>query len=402
MELTRPGPFPQARRSEALAVMLTVAAAVLFYAPSLRFGYFYDDFWLLRQGLFDTHRLVLARPAWHLPSWALAQVSVDPVFQRALNLACFGLVAAVGFVLLRPAALRYSVLAVLLAHPWFVYPVTWISQRSDLVWITLVGLALLAARPRAAAAWSVLSLLAKAPFVLHGAVLALRLARARHRAAGWTVLAATSIVAAAAAWLVLGPQAGHDEAARGGLHTLRGAGLDGLRLAALFLAAGALKVAESLLLMFVPFPATYGWGIAGAAVIVAYVAGWALALRELGRAGWAQVDGWWLAVGLAAAVAFVFVAQLRAIAPAGFFLLGGLLAGLPATATARAAVALLLAANLAGTFALYRATDTGCYDLDEPRATERCREPADIPSARWERDRGAIVQAIAARLGGAR
>jgi hypothetical protein len=402
MDLTRPTAFPDARRSEALAIMLVVATAMLFYAPSLRFGYFYDDFWLLRQGLLDTHRLVLARPAWHMPSWALAQISVDPTFQRAVNLACFGLVAAVGFVLLRPAALRYSVLAVLLAHPWFVYPVTWISQRSDLVWIALVGLALLASRPRAAAAWSVLSLLAKAPFVLHGAVLALRLARAGHRAAGWTVLAATLVVAAAAAWLVLGPQAVHDEGARGGIHTLKDAGLDAAQFGALFLAAGLIKVGESLLLMLVPFPATYGRGIAGAAAIVAYAAGWALAVRELARTGWAQVNGWWLAVGIAAALSFVFVAQLRAIAPAGFFLLGGLLAGLPATAAARAAVALLLAANLGGTVALYRATDTGCYDLDEPRATERCREPADIPSARWERDRGAIVQAIAARIGGPR
>jgi hypothetical protein len=169
-------------------------------------------------------------------------------------------------------------------------------------------------------------------------------------------------------------------------------------LAGVFLATGAGKVAASLAMMFVPFPATWGTGALGLAVAAACLAAWGAIGWTIARRGGRGVNGLWIAIGLAASVAFVFLAQLRAIAPAGFFLVAGLLVALPPTRAAKFALGALFAANLASSVALYRATDTGCYDLHRPDAVRECQEPADLPIARWQRDRNEIVQALAARI----
>jgi hypothetical protein len=376
---------------------LVVAAAAAFYVPSLGFGYFYDDFWLLRQGLADVHPLVATRPAWFLPSHLLSAASIDPLFQRAVSLACFAAVGWVGYLLLRGRPNGPLILAVLLAHPWFVYPVTWISQRADLLWIAFTGLALAAATPRATAAWAALSMLAKAPFVMQGLVFAYRLFAQRAAGTALAVVAVFAVVVAASAAIVSGSMVEAQDAV-GGFHTLKHSAAGPLELLGLFAITGAAKLLESLLMIFVPFPATYGTGALGIATIAASVVAWTIAAALLARGRLRGLEWTWLAVGLAASTAFVFLAQLRAIAPAGFFLVAGLLAGLPATRAARAALAVLLVGNLASSVALYRATDTGCHDIDRPHAARDCQEPGDLPIARWQRDRGALVQQMAAHI----
>lgn len=383
-----------ARRSQ---YILLITAAALFYLPSLRFGYFYDDFWVLKHGLAEVHPLIAARPAWYLPSYLLSLVSTDAVFQRAVSLACFVAVGGVGYLLLRGQRAGLLILAVLLAHPWFVYPVTWISQRSDLFWIAFTGLALVATSARATAAWAALSMFAKAPFVMHGLVFAYRLFAQRAVAAAVVVVAAFVAVVVASAVIVTGSVVETREAV-GGFHTLKQSSSSGLELLAVFAIAGAAKLAESLLMIFVPFPATYDTGVLGVLTLAAYVGAWAAIGWALVRSRLQAVNWTWVAVGLAASTAFVFLAQLRAIAPAGFFLLAGLLAGLPATRVVHAGLVTLLAANLIGSIALYRATDTGCYDIDRPNAVRDCQEPTDLPIARWQHDRNDLVQEITVRI----
>lgn len=380
--------------------VLAVLLCTLFYAPSLNFGFYYDDFWILRQSVGNADPMHLARPAWLLTTIGAAQISTDPFFQRLVSLICFDLLAVLGYQLLRKTAHPLLLLLVLLSHPWFVYPVTWISQRADLLWLLFVCLALMARSSITTAAWAILSLLAKTPFVLHGIVLAANARMKGERGAAWAILLGLAGVVVASYLLVLGQHVIADERAAGGFHSIKHAFSTPWGLYSAMALAGVAKIGESIVLMFVPFPATYGTGTLGWLVSMGYLAGWAVAFRFIQATGVHRINMLWLGIGATAALSFIFTAQLRAIAPAGFFLLAALLAVLPSRRGTSVLLATLLALNLVSSFALYRATDTGCYDLDQAGAYETCREGMSLPYHAWTEFRHRKTDEIAERIKG--
>jgi hypothetical protein len=379
--------------------ILAVVLCTAFYWPSLRFGFFYDDFWILQQSLETAHTMHLARPAWLLSTLGLAQVSTDPFFQRFASLVCFDLIAILGFQLLaRSTSQPLLVLLVLLSHPWFVYPVTWISQRADLLWLVFVILALTSRSTIGSTVWSILSLLAKTPFIIHGLLLARRLRIQKNNVSALLVLVAFAAVVAASYFMVLGQHVISDEHAAGGFHSIKHSLTSTWGLLAAMMLAGSAKIAESIVLMFIPFPATYGTGPAFWSVCLGYLLAWCVASWLLFREHFARVNVLWLMIGGAASLSFVFTAQLRAIAPAGFFIIAALLAGLPASRRSTIALATLLCLNLLSSIALYRATDTGCYDLHQPGAYESCREGPSLPYQHWGEYRHRKTDEIAGAL----
>src|SRR5262249_25534710 len=84
-------------KSELLALAGVLIAMLLFYSRSLLFGYFYDDFWILKENWQTADPLHLLRPVWLLANGVFASISTDALFQRVVSLICFCGVAIVGF-----------------------------------------------------------------------------------------------------------------------------------------------------------------------------------------------------------------------------------------------------------------------------------------------------------------
>lgn len=371
------------RHREAWRAMLLVALCTLFYWPSLKFGYFYDDFWILQQSLLGADPMHLARPAWLISTVGLAQLSTDPFFQRLVSLVCFDVLAILCLPLFRSTPYPLLLSLVLLSHPWFVYPVTWISQRADLLWLIFVALAVLSRSAFGATLWGMLSLISKTPFILHGLVLSGHFRQRKWPVASAVLVVTFLVVAVVSYFLVLSQHVIADQTAAGGFHSLKHSFSSTWGLFGAMLLAGLAKIVESVVLIFVPFPATYGTGIISWAIVIGYLAAWAAAFNLLFRAKFVGVNILWLLIGSAAAMSFAFTAQLRAIAPAGFFVVAALLAGMPSTRRSALVLSSILALNVWSSVALYKATDTGCYDLHQPGAYEVCREGANLPYRHW-------------------
>jgi hypothetical protein len=384
---------------ETRELTILLLAVNVFYVWSLSFGYFFDDLWILQQSVQEAHPLHLARPWWHLSTVAFAQISVDPFFQRLISLLVFNGIAVAGYVLLKDQPYRLLIMAVLLSHPWFIYPVTWISQRADLWWILFVILALMAQSSSRVVLWTGLSLISKAPFLLHALVFSGDQWRKKRKTHA-LIIVVMFIAIVIASYLLSNPYHGNEtfNTAQGGTHQLSREADNSLIRLILVATTGGAKIIESIALMLVPFPAVYKTGIIGYAVVFIYLFTWIAAFWYLIKTRARDVNWMWILIGLFASSAFFWLAQLRAIVPGGFFLIGGLLLGLKHWRIAKPILVSLVAVNLITSIYLYDATNTGCFDLYEEGAAHRCVASDDLPYRQWMLERNDIVKEIVSNL----
>ncbi len=370
-----------------------------FYAPTIGFGYYRDDFfyfaldrgeWLAQP--FAAH----GRPVFTATLVLLGGLSQSAALHHALNVVLFAALAP----LLARVARRLELPApglwlawVALCHPAFVWPASWISQRSDLLLLGFLCLAVAGWRSRWAlvALWA--SVAAKAPFVFHAAYFAGLDLRQRRPASALLLLGF-------AAFCLFSVYRSYYEVnvaeAEAGLYLARPEGLLGLVSVA---ALRSLKIAEGLFTTFLPIGAFAVNGWLPLLALGLGVACWGLLLfeaipglrRRLGEHRRGLVPP--LALGLLLALPYAFSAHLRIYAPAAPMLFMAVGALLPDTLRSRAALALLTALFLAGSLLNYEATRTGCSSLELP-----CRSEREVPAERWKEERQRWVDGLVRNL----
>ncbi len=151
-------PFPE---------LALVALVILIYGDTLAYGYIWDDRMLVQLGLRDALERSFdglhVRPVWYLSYVLTQRLEASAVFEHGVNLALFALATvlahrlALAMLESRAAASMVTLVWVLL--PWNAYPVTWISQRNDLLLFVFGFTAVLAMRRgRYVLAWFCLAL----------------------------------------------------------------------------------------------------------------------------------------------------------------------------------------------------------------------------------------------------
>ena len=121
----------------------------ILYLDTIFYGYFGDDFWLIKYNLTDvfneTFYGVHFRPLWYLSYYLTNLFFHSSVFDHFVNLILFFIVIKMSFDYVlgffdKKKSLIIMVLWVTL--PWLLFPVTWISQRNDLLMIIFILLSI--------------------------------------------------------------------------------------------------------------------------------------------------------------------------------------------------------------------------------------------------------------------
>jgi hypothetical protein len=382
-----------------------VLAAVALYLPSLWFGYCADDFWVLHTrwsevlaNPFATH----GRPIWILSYLAVSAVSVSSVAQHFVNVALFAAIATIAVRLASRTTQSLLLVLACLAHPSFVWSVTWIAARSELLLILFVALAVQASVPGMRLVFAVLGAGAKTPFVLQGLFFALQDLKARRRLFVVTHLACVAIFL----------YAGYEDSltrrrmfADRGLNRL-GSDVSGVQ-TVLILAARAMKVAEGILYSFVPLSAYPGyWSLVAGAVECAC---WAVVGAALLRT-WRKADletrrkaCSLLVIGVLLSAPFAFGTHLRIYGPPVLFFYLGIGYLLEQSRAVTVALVLILVIHLGGVSLNYTANRTACYDLQV--CTRSGCEPGtscghnEVPADRWDSFRAQQVSRMTDWIG---
>lgn len=364
----------------------------LYYAYALSFGFASDDFTLLRLGFGDAAKNCMSsyfRPLWWFSYPTVSLISSSALAHRLVNLLLLNGCMILSYSAFASTPYRVLTLLALFLHPSFIFPVTWIAQRNDLILLVFLLLTWKnLAHSRTATRYALVADLAKSPFVLHNFVVAALVGRRkRYIAAASLCLVALAVLAIDYFTIYATVQAKGS-----GLGRLAASGMVPLLFTA---AARAVKAVENIFLVFVPFPATYGSPLMWAALIFYSVFGlWFLQRLVLiwRQPGFWATHGKLLAFAFSVCVALAFAPGLRALAPAlpfCYLLLANTVSTRPLYSVA---CAMLILVNLAGSITLYRYSDTGAYD-----ATGEMAYPNDVPALQWLRDRQEIVDSAVDR-----
>ena len=334
----------------ALAVLLA-----LIWLPTLRWGFIEDDFWqvpLTWHDFLDNPFQIQGRPVWFLTIVALPK---NALAHRALSYALY--VACLALALYVARRYRLSPWAAVLAlaafsHPAFLWSVTWIAQRNDLLLLIFLLLALAARSAVGTTSAVVLSTAAKSPYVFHGLVFAARFVRERRLAAAAVCIAAVAGFTAAG-YVTYYQISTHHE-------TLASPGIP-LVVAAL---ARLAKIAEGTFFVFAPIPAFAAniWLPILAALL--YAGAWFVVLRTVRRSR-LKAASFLGGVALATIFPFAFASDLRIAAPASVVIyLTAALAIEPTTRLpVRVSIVGLVALNLAGIALNYGMFRSAVYDI---------------------------------------
>ena len=372
-----------------MAILLLVA----FYLPALDYGYLWDDLREVHRGLGEVfERLTMhPRPLYYL-SFALTNPIFDEAWQhRLVNLALFAGVLATAARLARRFEVRDGslLLAATFLHPSFLFPVTWISQRNDLMLLIFILLAVLNVHRSRGFAYLLLSDFAKAPFVLHN----VWYASVRWRASVWQAAAALA-VAGGLILAVLGFWSGVTAASTSPMSELTSGG----PLALVFtLLVRAAKIAEGIVLALAPFEAYWGlnWVVV-AGVALAYAVCWTTLAVVIVRNFELRAPAWSLVViGFLNAAPFAIVSDPRVVCPVIPLFYFGAFALARRAGVARAVLAALVALNVGGTVLNYRLSDTGAYRPEAaPDYTICGTYEMQFPMERWRCDRGDLARRV--------
>ena len=391
-------PEPKAFRP-GLADYWPVALLAVVYAWSLSYGYLWDDYYAVKFTYAEAARnsLIHVRPISYFSFPLIYSISPHPFGQHLFNYAfLLGCVAAACRVCRRyDIAWGGLVTAAAFLHPSFLYPTTWVSQRADLIMIVFALLAILYVERRRGFAYLVLSDLGKVPFVFHNVWYAV------HKWRNSKSISDRTLALAAVLLLIplLGASVvfydGYKDNVPHGLFLFDGQGLFGF---VVWAVARAAKIAESLVLIFVPLPALYGamplWAVVS--LLVAALAAW-ITLAAAALQGWRDGRGWprFLAVALLSTIPFAINSDPRVWPPAIPFLFLGIVSFVRPTSAAAGALGILALVYGLGTAFNYGLSDTGVYVPSAIVDYTLCgpHEMA-FPMERWRCDRSKVVESI--------
>jgi hypothetical protein len=384
--------------TERSRLILVLFAVNLFILPSLTFGYMeIDDFQLIQsslatrdQGIF--WRFIYARPVWVLSYPLVSALSDTALAHRLAALLLVNWIVFLAYRLIGHYKTWPLVVLAIVFHPAFLFPISWIAQRSDLLLILFATLALTHVSRRRGMLFLALSDFAKSPFVFHNLFFAFKAWKDRAsnpKFSQTTILLAIVMMCGALFGTYHSYYLINLEAAEPvGLYNVTDRDFTAL---AFILVSRAFKIAEGLFLAFVPLPAFYQT-FALPFAIPAYFALWGALAHCVWRTG---VENKRLSIQLLAmaalmAVPFALGTGLRVIPPALFFLFIGLLTLVRPSRMCVAALSALVALNLLGSVLNYRFSDTGCYDLANSNPGWDCRHQ-DVPIYSFGADRQQLV-----------
>ncbi len=375
----------------------------ILWLPSLAFGFLWDD---------ATHVMFSFEQAWRRaeehafrPLYLLSFPLVSELFgadawvHRAINLGFLN-VALIYLYRLFVAPSRAVLLAfaMVFTHPAILFPATWIAARNDAMLLALVAIGLFQLRCGGTGAVpAMLSLLCKAPFVLHGVVFGV-IAGVRRR-----MITSGFIMASVLAMVWLSFNSGYRK------H------VDSQSLVGQFspdwwmhLAARAAKGLEALFLVFAPFPAFFhvSWW---AASIPLFLIIWMLMFVGRGRFGLGNLSlpsvselkrhyGFWLLLaGLLTLPPMVFNSQMRVLSVAVVLLQLGLMTLCKDLPSRAPLLMMLFCLHLTGLLQNYRLSDTGYMIPSAVPANERVDgfcQTNRLPISHWDCERNKIIRKI--------
>ncbi len=377
------------------------ALLTALYVPSLWFGFLWDDSREVQRTLASAWDKVLIhpRPLYYLSFVLTNDWFSGPFPHHLVNLLLLATAVAAMSTLAWRAAVPFGpvvVLAIFL-HPSFVYPITNISQRNDLLLLSFLPLAMAYADAPRGFVYLVLSDLAKAPFVLHNLWYAVR----RWSDDRVRAIAAVLIMVALLA-LILRFWAPVETGSTSPMSGLTGSGA---ATAVFKLIVTGVKSLEGIALAHAPFEAHWDlWGgTAAGAALVGYLGAWGVLVRNAWRRRDALKPAYkFFAVAVLSSLPFAVVTDPRVLCPAvPFFLLGWVVAAGRQRSTG-IALGVLLVLNAGGTLANYRLSDTGAMTAAvAPDYTLCGAVEMRIPMERWRCERSALAADIVHWVDGA-
>jgi hypothetical protein len=360
------------------------------------FGYRGDDFRLLTAdwGQFFRDPFAIAgRPILSASCILLGEISVSSEFQRSANLLLFlALVASATAILRRrrfpPVALLFLIAA--LCHPSFLWAVTWIAHRSDLLLLLFSCLAVL----WLGSPWSGLLLAlasgSKSPFLFQN--LAFSWVYLRERRYALAALAAALIPI----FIYFGYVTYYTTAVAVGEHGLFLLDPESESYLATIALFRSVKILEGLFYTFFPVGA-YALSALHLLLFSAILfVCWGLILCDIARSGLRIRElprnrnfALMASIGLLLSIPYAFSSGLRIYVPATLFLY--LAVGAVAGRGPRvvASIATIAAVHLLGILLNYPANRTDCFVLD-PRFEMEC-QGTEVPAEDWNRRRSQIV-----------
>jgi hypothetical protein len=368
------------------------------YLPSVGFGYrgWGDDFRLLTTDWGQFFRDPFAfsgRPVLSASCILLGEISASSEFQRIANLLLFlALVVSATAILRRrrfpPVALLFLIAA--LCHPSFLWAVTWIAHRSDLLLLLFSCLAILWLESPWSGLFLFLAAGSKSPFLFQN--LAFSWVYLRERRYALAALAAALIPI----FIYFGYVTYYATAVAVGEHGLFLLDPESESYLATIVLFRSIKILEGLFYTFFPVGA-YALSALHLLLFSAILfACWGLILYDIARSGLRirellrnQNFALMASIGLLLSIPYAFSSGLRIYVPATLFLY--LAVGAVAGRRPRvvASIGTIAAVHLLGILLNYSANRTDCFDLD-PRFEMQC-EGTEVPAEDWNRRRSQIV-----------
>ena len=387
-------------RNRVLFYAIPPLGLMIFYARSIGYGYVWDDPVNVELDFAGANAWIVQhfRPLYYY-SFAISNwMSDDPMFHHLVNYALMLLGVVLACRLVERHSLPFGSLVVLVVfmHPSFVYPITWISQRNDLLLIDFLLLTLLNIERSRGLVYLLLSDLSKMPFVLQN------LWYATYQ---WRVL--RKRLFANIAILVLPPiiinaylfYAGYSTTATSALVYLDVQTIPGLATLAL---ARLAKLLEGWFLVFIPFPGYFGVGAPGLMILVVtcYATAWTIIGYQLLRCGGLRRGPFrFLVLGAFMSLPFIFNSDMRILGPAIPFIYFGVFIMSDKSRSVKVALIMLLILNAGGSILNYRLSDTGVYDAHADVDYRQCGiYESSIPNERWRCSRSKIAKEIVEKL----
>jgi hypothetical protein len=387
---------PAIDRSVALTTALPAIVLCAVYAPALAFGYVWDD-WMELASSADrvVHQLrTHPRVLYYLSFLATNPLFDAPWQHRLVNLVLFLLAVLAGTRVARRYGVPYPALVALAAfsQPMFVYPVTWISQRSDLFLQLFLMLTLLHATAGRGLVYLVASDISKSPWIFHNVWY-------MWRNRGGPGQRWRAVVAAVVALLILGQSlifwSDLGTTATSPMTHLQ---VDGVIGTAISLAVRMAKVVEALFITVVPFPAFYKAVPVAAFVAVSglYAACWfRLAWLALHSGSFWRRSGEFMMLVALMSIPFAANSDPRVIGPAIPFVYFAVFVSIPARPFVAFLAALLVLCNLFGVYLNFHLSDTGVYEPVRTLDYVLCGpHEMTIPMDRWRCERADIAHVV--------
>lgn len=373
--------------------LMTVAALAVIWIPALGRGFSADDFsevpltWsrVLANPLVNRGRLVETLTFVLLPNQALVQHAANLL----LYLGCIWLM----WCLCRRMKLGQWPTFLALSsffHPAFLWSVTWIAQRADLLVIFFLLLAVGTTRPAVKLVWIALCSAAKTPFILQNIVFSLQFARRRALMASVIPLLLILIFGFA------GYATYYADTVREG-NNLASASI-GMAIAAPLRLA---KLLEGIFYVFAPIPmfAVAPWGPVVA--LFAYAVFWFLVTRSLRpfRAV-STIDGWIPLMAMTMCVPFVFSSEVRVTGMAAVLTFLAIASAAHWQRPAKIAIVGILVLNITGILLNYGVFRSKQYDVHAEPISIDYSQPAYVYQVWRESVRQRVLTALGVEMPG--